>query len=257
MPRLFPRILISIIILLGMLVPLCITSRLSPRANSACVRLAFYLGAALWGIRVRQVGRTSPALPLLVVSNHFSYLDVFALGSCMNLRFTPKSEVASWPVIGFFCKITGCVFIDRRASRTLHNKNNLEAAAEEGGVISLFPESTTHDGSGLLPFKSSFFSIAHQHNLTVQPVGIVYTRLNGAPMTPDVRPVVGWYGDAEFFPHLLNFLRQRSVDVTLVFHTPVQGKDFASRKELAKYCEEVIGKDLSQSGAVEKSVCQY
>ncbi len=242
--RLFARALISLFILMGMLLPLTITRKLSAHANSTCVRLAFYLGCVVWGIRVKRTGAVSKAAPLLVISNHFSYLDVFALGSSMPVRFTPKSEVASWPVIGFFCKITGCIFIDRRPTHTLQNKNHLDEAVKEGSVISLFPEGTTNDGTGLLPFKSSFFSIAQQHNLTVQPVSILYTKLNGEPLISDNRHKVGWYGDMEFFPHLITFLRQRSVDVTLVFHDAVQGTEFASRKALAKYCEEVIGQNL-------------
>ena len=244
MLRLSLRVLISIIILMGMLVPFYITAKLSAHANSACVRVAFFLGRMLWGIRVKKAGAVSHASPLLIVSNHFSYLDVFALGSSMDVRFTPKSEIASWPVIGFFCKITGCIFIDRRPSRTLQNKTSLDKAAEEGCVISLFPEGTTNDGSKLLPFKSSFFGITGQHKMTVQPVSILYTGLNGKSLTPDNRHIVGWYGDAEFFPHLLTFLRQRSVDVTLVFHKAVQAESFASRKDLAKYCEEVIGRSI-------------
>jgi len=38
-------------------------------------------------------------------------------------------------------------------------------------------------------------------------------------------------------------LKQRSVDVTLTFHKPVKGSDFASRKELAAHCHDVIRQD--------------
>jgi len=246
MLRLTIRIILTIIVLLLFLLPFFVTSKMrNKRANGKCVRLAFYLGCALWGIKVKTQGRISQALPLLVVSNHFSYLDVFALGSSMEMCFTPKSEVAGWPVIGFFCKITGCIFIDRRPSQTLRNKSNLDDAIAGGSIVSLFPEGTSNDGSRLLPFKSSFFSIAENQGLTVQPVSVVYTRLNDESITSENRHIVGWYGDMEFFPHLMTFLRQKSLEVTLVFHDAVNSKDFTSRKELASYCQDVIGKGLS------------
>lgn len=230
-----------------MFLPLLITWAGRMRAaNAACVRFAFYLGTVIWGIRVKTVGTASKKLPLLLVSNHFSYLDVFVLGSTLEVRFTPKKEIASWPVIGFFCRITGCVFIDRRRSATLNNKKFLDTMVKEKSLISLFPEGTTNEGTGLLPFKSSFFSIADNADVTVQPVSILYTALNGKPITASNRHKVGWYGEALFFPHLVVFLQQRNVDVTLVFHKAVKGKDFSSRKELAGYCRDIIEQDLAK-----------
>lgn len=240
------RILLSLAVMLGMLVPFFVTAKLGPRrTNLALVRWAFHAGCVLWGIKVKTEGRISGKLPLLVVSNHFSYTDVFALASVMKVRFTPKSDVAAWPVIGFFCTITGCLFIDRRAHQTMKNKTMLENALRDGGAISLFPEGTTGDGAAMLPFKSSFFSIAWDHGVPVQPVSIVYTKLNGEPVTPANKHIVGWYGKAEFFPHLVTLLQQKSIDVTLVFHEPVESKKFTSRKELAQFCQGVVANSLS------------
>ena len=117
---------------------------------------------------------------------------------------------------------------------------------KHGDIISLFPEGTTNDGAALLPFKSSFFSIAKDQGVEVQPVSLVYTALSGNPITDKNRLRVGWYGDAEFFPHVMNFLRERSVEVTVIFHASVQPQDFASRKELALYCHDVIEKPLQR-----------
>lgn len=241
MIRLIIRVVFTVAVLLLMLLPFYITFCIKAyRINSVFVRLAFRVGVAIWGIRVTTQGRISRKSNLLIISNHFSYLDIFALGSVMNVRFTPKSEIALWPVIGFFCKVTGCVFIDRRLHKTMYNKNVLHNAINAGTAISLFPEGTTSDGTGLLPFKSSFFSIAENYDVTVQPVSIVYEKLNGKAVTYENRHMIGWYGDMDFFPHLMVFLQQRSVDITLVFHDAVNCSSFTSRKELARYCESVI-----------------
>lgn len=239
--RLVTRIVLCVFILLVMLLPFYLTHILGlVRANARLVRLSFALGSLVLGLRITRQGTVSDNTPLLVVSNHFSYLDVFVLGSVLPIRFTPKREIRDWFLIGFFCKINNCVFIDRQKSQTLNNKHILEKIIQEGGAISLFAEGTTNDGTGLLPFKSSLFSIAEAGDVTVQPVSIVYTALNEKPVTYQNRHIIGWYGDAEFLPHLMVFLRQRNTEVTAVFHEAVHGRDFASRKELAQYCHDVI-----------------
>jgi 1-acyl-sn-glycerol-3-phosphate acyltransferase len=243
--RLATRLLLTVIWVIFICFPLYFTWALRlQRANSKMMMFSFDGGCLIWGVRVRTQGTLSAARPLLVVSNHFSYLDVFALGSKIPARFTPKSEIAGWPIIGLVCKIGGCIFINRKASRTLHNKSELDYAMGKGNIISLFPEGTTSEGTGLLPFKSSFFSVAEHKEVSVQPVSVAYTSLNGLPIDATTRPLVGWYGDAEFFPHALNFLRQHYVDVLVTFHKPVEGTDFDSRKEIANYCKDVIERAL-------------
>ncbi len=55
---------------------------------------------ALVGVRVTVVGAPSPARPLLIVSNHVSWLDIPVLGSRLPLCFVAKSEVAGSPTPG-------------------------------------------------------------------------------------------------------------------------------------------------------------
>lgn len=245
--RLGIRVVLSLLWLLLLVVLLLFARpRRHPYANATIRLLAFQIGAALWGIRIRVEGDIAKTRPLLLVSNHFSYLDVFALGALLPARFTPKSEVAGWPFIGFMCRLMRCVFIDRRPSQTLRNREALEQACAENPVISLFPEGTTNEGGELLPFRSALFSLAEERRIPVQPVTIRYESLNGAPLGPEARAIVGWYGDAEFFPHLKHFLRQRYVDVTVIFHDPVLAEEFPSRKALAGYCRAVIEDTLKQ-----------
>lgn len=232
------------LVILCVLITLCAMSILGllglARFNRRIMCLSFAAGCVIVGLRVSVKGELSKQRPLLLVSNHFSYLDLFAIGKVVPAAFTPKSEIAGWPVIGTLCKMAGCVFIDRRPSKTLENKKLLEKAREGGEVISLFPEGTTNEGRSVLPFKSSFFSLADSGDVAVQPLSVVYTHFNGKPLDAAALPVVGWYGDAFFFPHIAAFLKHKSAHVTLVFHEAVKGNQFASRKELAHYCHQQI-----------------
>ena len=59
-------------------------------------RLAWWL----IGMKVQVVGKPAPA-PLLIASNHSSWLDITVLGGLFQpLSFVAKAEVARWPVLG-------------------------------------------------------------------------------------------------------------------------------------------------------------
>jgi 1-acyl-sn-glycerol-3-phosphate acyltransferase len=239
--RLFIRASLAIACILVIIPVMLITWNLGMRkATRAVMQSAFIFAAWAWNMRVRTEGILAQRRPLMLVSNHFSYLDLLALGSVAPAAFIAKSEIASWPVLGLMCKAAGCLFIDRKTSRTLQNKKLLDAAVKFGDIIGLFPEGTTDDGTELLPFKTSLFSIAEHKDMEVQPVSIMYTALNGEAIDTQGRNLVGWYGGADFLPHVMRFLQQKSVDVTIVFHTHLNGKDFASRKELSQRCYHVI-----------------
>lgn len=251
MSRFLRFILKAPLVILCVLMTLCVMSIFSllglKRFNRRIMCLSFAAGCVIVGLRVTVKGALSKQRPLLLVSNHFSYLDLFAIGKMVPAAFTPKSEIAGWPVIGTLCKMAGCVFIDRRPSKTLENKKLLEEARANGEVISLFPEGTTNEGRSVLPFKSSFFSLADSGDVYVQPLSVIYTHFNGKPLDAAALPIVGWYGDAFFFPHIAAFLKHKSADVVLVFHEAVTGSQFASRKELALYCHQQIEKPFLET----------
>lgn len=234
---------VACIALLLLLMTLTWCLRLRPLTRRI-MQGAFITSAWVWGIRIRVQGTLATSRPLMLVSNHFSYLDLFVLGSKVPVAFTPKTEIRSWPVLGFMCMVAGCLFIDRRPAKTMGNKRLVENALESGEIISLFPEGTTNDGTAVLPFKSSLFSIALERGMQVQPVSVLYTQLNGHDVTPKDYPVIGWYGDSYFFPHMVQYMKQRGVEAVLKFHPPVSAKDFASRKELALHCHEAVERGM-------------
>ena len=196
-----------------------------------------------WGIRVRLEGEFSPERPLLVVSNHCSYADIPVLGSKAPVQFTPKAEIADWPIIGSLCRLADCVFINRNPRKTAENMAALTKVQNEGGLISLFPEGTTNNGITLLPFRSSYFSLAEQ-GLPVQPVTLRYHQHNGQPLSAEAMRKISWIGDDEFAPHLLELLKQPSVSATIQCHKVIhtEGKN---RKMIAQICEQQISEFLS------------
>jgi lyso-ornithine lipid O-acyltransferase len=206
----------------------------------------WYFGSAgrLLGLKVIVRGRLSDAMPKLVVANHVSYFDIFVLGGTVHGTFVSKSEIASWPLFGFFSRVGQVVFIDRRRTATHHARDHIRKRMERGQTLILFPESTSNDGNHVKPFKSALFTVAEEaiadgKPVIVQPVSVAYTRLNGMPMGVGWRPFVAWYGDMDLMPHLWQALRLGRVTVEVTFHEPVTSSAFKDRKALARHCQHV------------------
>jgi len=183
--------------------------------------------------------------PGAAVSNHVSWLDIFALNAGKRIYFVAKSEVARWPAIGWLARSTGTVFIRRNARDAKVQAAVFEDRLSIGHKLLFFPEGTSTDGSVVLPFKTTlfqaFFNKQLGENLRVQPVTLRYV----APQGGSPR-YYGWWGEMEFAPNLIKVLatpRQGSVEV--IYHPALKVADFADRKALAKACEDAVRAGLN------------
>jgi len=216
--------------------PLCGVRRpVTPYVTQFVCRSAF----VILGIGYRQTGEAMEGRGA-VVSNHVSWLDIFALNARKRVYFVSKHEVARWPGIGWLARATGAVFINRDAKEAGAQKKVLERRLAAGHELLFFPEGTSTDGLRILSFKSTlfeaFFNFDASNGPMIQPVTLVYRSPPGQPAH-----FYGWWGDMEFGTHLLKTLaapRQGSVE--MICHPPVRVADFPDRKALAKHCEEVV-----------------
>ena len=72
--------------------------------------------------------------------------------------------------------------------------------------------------------------------MQIQPVSVFYTAPKG-----EHPALYGWWADMPFGRHFLTVLsRARQGRVDVIFHDPVAVDAFASRKDLAAYCEAVV-----------------
>ncbi len=216
----------------------------TPWIVQAVCRAAFrILGMAhrVEGVRMRERGA--------VVSNHASWLDIFALNACKRVYFVSKSEVARWPGIGWLARATGTVFIRRDPRDARAQQDIFEERLLAGHRLLFFPEGTSTDGRRVLPFKSTlfqaFFTPHLVHELYIQPVTLIYRPPNGA----DPR-IYGWWGDMAFGPHLVQTLAAaRQGTVTVVYHAPLKVDEFDDRKALARACERAVRSGLPEDVA--------
>ncbi|MFA7428898.1 MAG: lysophospholipid acyltransferase family protein [Rhodospirillaceae bacterium] len=194
--------------------------------------------------RLEVRGSLTTDRPLLLVSNHASYVDIATLGGMIPGCFVSKAEVRSWPGIGFLAIIARTVFVDRKASSTARQRDEIAERLRVGEPLILFPEGTSSDGNRVLPFRTPLFNTAEKpvdgRYPAVQPMAITYTLRGGLPMGFAGRPTYAWYGDMELVPHLWDLLRAGPFTVDVEFLPPVTVEAFGNRKALARHCETEI-----------------
>jgi len=114
----------------------------------------------------------------IIMSNHQSQLDIPCLGKAADrvLGFVAKRELLRVPLLNFWMRRIGCVFIDRTDKRGAHAA--LEKAARDMGETPLvvFPEGTRSKDGKLLPFKLGGTRLALLSQAVIVPVRIEGSR---------------------------------------------------------------------------------
>ncbi|MGP4843597.1 lysophospholipid acyltransferase family protein [Marinobacter sp. 1Y8] len=182
--------------------------------RTSFARFCFATAARCLGFRVHEQGQAEPG-PVLLVSNHISWSDIPILGGVVKLRFLSKSEVRSWPVIGWLAAQAGTLFIRRGGGQARIARDTIAATLAAGQSVLVFPEGTTSVGITVLPFHSRLLSAAQEAGVPIQPISIGYRR-NGH--TDHLAPFIG---DDAFQTHLLRLLKEPAVEVTVTLHAPV------------------------------------
>jgi 1-acyl-sn-glycerol-3-phosphate acyltransferase len=172
---------------------------------------------------------------VMVVANHISWLDIFVLNAHHPVRFVAKSELAKWPVVSRMIRGAGTVFIERARRRDTHRVNHQMARVlANGDVVAIFPEGTTTDGTGMLPFKSSLLQPIVEAEGHVQPVAIRYRTPEGEhSLAP------AYVGDTSFAESFWSVCGARSLTVHLIARPALPARS-GHRRELARAAEASI-----------------
>lgn len=187
----------------------------------------------------------------LVVSNHVSYLDIFAIASVIPSIFIASvDEVKDRFMLGTVAKSGGSVFVERRNRASLSKEiETVSELLKEGLSVTLFPEGTTSNGDHILPFRTPFLIPAVKSGTDILPVCVKYLKINGESLNHKNRDLVFYYGDMTFFKHFAKLLSLESVDIELIGLESIQTrKKDISRKELATLAFSSITSALSSDG---------
>jgi 1-acyl-sn-glycerol-3-phosphate acyltransferase len=209
---------------------------------------------ALLRIRVRVTGEPLRGRSVLYVSNHVSWVDIVVIGAITPVAFVAKSEVRKWPLVGITAKMQRTVFVDRRRRHQVAEAvNEIVKRLASGTSVVLFAEGTSSDGNRVLPFRSALVGAIRQAPdeggataIPIQPMSICYTGLHGIPMGRQHRPLVAWYGDLDFMPHITAFIARGAVDAVVSYGDPVTADGEADRKALAKTLEGAVRRLMAE-----------
>ena len=230
------RIFAMIALLLAS-IPLYYLCRLLGLANPA-PRLFLSGVTALARVQVTSRGQLASS-PVFLLANHVSWIDISALSKLTGCAFVGHDGLASVPLLKWLCKMNDTVFVARHDRASVAEQiEAVRAAITDMHILTIFPEGTTSDGTGLLPFKSSLLSAFEPlpQGIAVQPVLFDY----GAEAA-----AIAWIGDEHGLDNFLRILaRTRPVQLTIHYLPVLSGAHLENRKTIATAAREAIGRAL-------------
>jgi 1-acyl-sn-glycerol-3-phosphate acyltransferase len=186
-----------------------------------------WTGVRLAGIRVQTVGldKLDPARTYIFMSNHVSNVDPPLLLPLIPRRTSVmvKKELFSYPILGRVMRFGSLVPVDRGNRES--GIAAVRAAADvirQGVNMTIYIEGHRSFDGKLLPFKKGPFYLAEECGVPVVPITIVGSHY----VMPKKRFAI------------------KSGTVTVIFHEPIEPKDFGSRECLMAKVRKAIDNGL-------------
>jgi 1-acyl-sn-glycerol-3-phosphate acyltransferase len=184
-------------------------------------------GVRLVGIKIDLVGMENlrPGQCYIFMANHVSNLDPPILipsipGRCSVLV---KKELFRTPILGPGMRIADLVPVNRADRESaIESVNAAKKVLAKGLHMVIYPEGTRSSDGRLLPFKKGPFHLAMDSGVPVIPVTIL--------------------GTFESWPK--KRFAVHAGDVTVIFHPPVDPKNFADRETLTMAVRDSIASAL-------------
>ena len=144
-----------------------------------------HLVARLWGkiqlrttgttVKIQGQGNIDPQKSYILVSNHQSNFDIFALLGYLPIQFrwTAKAELFRIPFLGWAMTRIGYIPIERDSPKKAY-RSMLRAAekVQKGLSVMIFPEGTRSPDGNLQRFKKGVFFIALKSQAPILPIAI-------------------------------------------------------------------------------------
>ena len=190
-----------------------------------------------------------------VVSNHLSYLDILLYSSVQPFVMVAKTEVRGWPLLGWLTAQAGTVYVERGGGpKTYSAVNAAMAEAYRSGLpVLFFPEGTTTDGAGVLPFRRGLFHSVLNEGVSLRTAAVRYTLADSAVNRgASVEEDVCWWGEMGFTSHLFRVLGLRGLSAKVRFGDEVLER--ADRFVLSETAQARVAEMYAGLGGVERVV---
>ncbi|WP_088309078.1 lysophospholipid acyltransferase family protein [Novosphingobium sp. B 225] len=231
--------LLCMAVLLLACVPLYYLLGLATRHNPV-PRL--FLASVAWiaGVQLKVEGERVHRGAFLL-ANHVSWIDIPAISAATGSAFVGHDGLAAMPLLKWLCAMNDTVFVARHDRTSVARQvEAVRTALSDTGALAIFPEGTTSDGTGLLPFKSALLSALEPipPGIAVQPVLLDYG--------PEAAQVA-WVGEEHGLDNFLRILaRRRPIRLTVRFLPMLAGDELAGRKAMAQAARDAMLRSLTQ-----------
>jgi len=128
-------------------------------------------------VDLRRIDKNTKPLPehYILIANHPSALEDFAIPALFDIYPLAKAEVLDWIVLGRISDYAGTVYVERDSADSRHAaKNALHDAVKSGKNIVIFPEGGCKGSRIYEKFHKGAFDISLQTNVPVLPVFLHY-----------------------------------------------------------------------------------
>lgn len=197
---------------------------------------------ALLDIRIEFAGDPARIGTSLLVANHVSFIDIFVIDAILPSTFVAKSDVAKWPLIGWLCRRTDTVFIERGSRKAAHRtRQQMLTALGAGRRLAIFPEGTTTAGDRLLPFHAALFQSAIDAAVPLHALALSY---HGADGLRSAAPA--YIDDISLLACLTAVLEARGLTVHVALAASF-APPLADRRHLAHHAHQAVAAALAHS----------
>jgi 1-acyl-sn-glycerol-3-phosphate acyltransferase len=233
-------------VLAGIVIAAAIFPWLAQAGRNRIIRAWSRLLLAICGARLRLTGLPLPPVIArtgiepgsrgrMLLANHISWIDPFALNASVPSRFVAKAEIRAWPLLGALVTLVGALYIERGRRHAVASMNHrVRDRLKDGETVAVFPEGTTTDGRSLLPFHSNLVAPALEVGAECWPVAVRYTE-DGAPST-----AAAFIGEMSIVTSLWNLLVARRLQIEVAFLEPVPTAGNRDRHHVAEAAAERI-----------------
>lgn len=188
-----------------------------------------HLAARIAGAKIELAGldKIDPSGTYIFMSNHVSDLDPPVLVPMIPRRTSvlAKKEIWKIPILSKALDLAEIVPVDRsNREAAIQSIQRAGEVMRHGINMTIYPEGTRSRDGRLLPFKKGPFHLADKTGVPIVPITILGTY--------EMMPKGSWIA--------------RPGTATVVFHPPVDPKQFASMEDLMEAVREAINSSLPE-----------
>jgi 1-acyl-sn-glycerol-3-phosphate acyltransferase len=189
-----------------------------------------WVGVRLTGVRVQTVGldKLDPARTYIFMSNHVSNLDPPIITPLIPRRTSVmvKKELLTYPILGRAMRMGSMVPVDRgNRDAGIESVRISKQVVQKGLNMTIYVEGHRSFDGKLLPFKKGPFYLAMECGVPVVPITITGTHY----LMPKGRFAI------------------KPGTATVIFHAPIEPRDFGSRECLMEKVRNVIDSGLPEA----------